>query len=314
MPLSDLPLVSILTPSFNQGRYLPACLESARGQDYQNLEHVVCDGGSTDSTLPILRHQPSDGRLRWSSEADHGQADALLKAFARSRGQIIGWLNSDDAYVSPRVVEHAVATFHTAPDVGVVYGHGILTSASGRVMYVARAGSCMDPATLLRCPFLQPTVFIRRAVLERFGFVDPRFHYLLDKELWLRLARAGVVFRRLDEFIAIDRYHASRKTHTVTEQWLHERRVITQQPPPITRALWRISRIAIRIHGAALVHRLYQAPLFPFIQLPARGKVYISQVAVPRRFVRAYELPHAPAELAPAASIDHDPEPPARQA
>src|SRR5690349_2661306 len=108
-------LVSILTPSYNQAKWLADNLRSVAAQDYPYIEHVVMDGGSTDGSVDILRH--ADSRVRWFSEADDGQSHALNKALAESHGDIIGWLNSDDAYFSPDAVSTVVRAFTNNPDI-----------------------------------------------------------------------------------------------------------------------------------------------------------------------------------------------------
>src|SRR5713226_6394238 len=113
-------LVSILTPSFNQARWLADNLRSVTNQTYPHIEHIIMDGGSTDSSVEILKK--AGPNVRWRSEPDRGQSHALNKAFAESRGEVIGWLNSDDAYFTPTAVAEAVQVFERCPDVNVVYG------------------------------------------------------------------------------------------------------------------------------------------------------------------------------------------------
>ena len=116
------PLVSILTPSFNQGRWLGDNLASVAAQSYGSIEHVVMDGGSRDETLDLL--EATDGRVKWRSEPDRGQSHALNKALGASEGEYIGWLNSDDAYFSRDAVSDVVSVFDADPSVNVVYGPG----------------------------------------------------------------------------------------------------------------------------------------------------------------------------------------------
>ena len=133
--MTSPPLVSVLTPSLNQGRYIRDTIESVLGQSYPALEHVVADGGSTDETASVLAEY--NGRIRVISGRDAGAADALNKAFAASRGEIVGWLNSDDFYLSQTAVEEAVELLTTSPGKpDVVFGHAVFVDASNRVVKV----------------------------------------------------------------------------------------------------------------------------------------------------------------------------------
>lgn len=148
----------------------------------------------------------------WESAPDRGQSDALNKAFRRSTGEIIGWLNSDDAYVDRRSVEYAVKTFEANPDVGVVYGHGLLVSKSNQVMQFLWSPRNAQQLLPLQTFFVQPSVFIRRAVLSD-PMVDESLHYVMDRDLWWRLAKT-TTFRRLDLVVGLDRFQPARKTLT----------------------------------------------------------------------------------------------------
>lgn len=214
-------LVSILTPSFNQGRWLADNLKSVACQSYPAIEHIVMDGGSTDGTLQILQH--SGDHVRWWSEPDRGQSHALNKAFEQSQGEVIGWLNSDDAYVDKRAIERVVDCFHRNPDVGVVYGHGLLVNASNKVLSYLWAPR-FNPSTLrLAVFFVQPSVFMRRSILTS-PLVSEDLHYVMDRDLWLRLLNR-TTFHRVDTVIGLDRLQPSRKTRQ--EGYLIERRTYT---------------------------------------------------------------------------------------
>lgn len=123
------PLVSIVTPSYNQGRYIEKTIRSVLNQDYPDLEYIVVDGGSTDHTLDILRKY--EGRIRWVSERDGGQSEAVNKGFRMSRGEILGWLNSDDTYC-PGAVRQAVTFLMEHPSVAMVYGDGYEIDEQGK--------------------------------------------------------------------------------------------------------------------------------------------------------------------------------------
>jgi glycosyltransferase involved in cell wall biosynthesis len=219
-------LVSVLTPSYNQGRWLADNLRSVAAQSHGAIEHVVMDGGSTDGSLEILAS--ASPAVVWESAPDKGQSDAINKAFSRSTGEIIGWLNSDDAYFSRDVVARAVQVFLDHPDVGVVYGHAALVNAEGTVLHVIWTPPFAP--SLLRAYNLicQPTVFVRRSVIARPYLVDPDFDYCMDWELLLHLAtRTG--WQRLDRILAIDRHHLRRKSITRLDLAAHDQVLIEQR-------------------------------------------------------------------------------------
>lgn len=216
--------VSVLTPSFEQAAWLPDNLRSVACQTYPDVEHVVVDGGSTDGTVGLLETASAEGRdgrapghrLLWVSEPDRGQAHAINKAFARSSGEIIGWINSDDAYLDCEAIARAVAVFAVRPEVDIVYGHCLQTTADGGFIQVLWAppfdGGMLRSVNILS----QPAVFIRRSALGD-AMLDESFHFAMDYELWLRLEAAGRRFARLDRVLAIDRHQPGRKSSTITD-------------------------------------------------------------------------------------------------
>jgi glycosyltransferase involved in cell wall biosynthesis len=202
--------VSVLTPSFNHGRWLSDNLRSVAGQTYPHIEHVVMDGGSSDESVAIL--QAAGDAVVWQSQPDNGQSDAINRAFERSSGEIIGWLNSDDAYFSSDAVAEVVRTFESHPGVGMVYGHAARVDASGNLLYVLWTPP--HSRKLLRMgynPIRQPAAFIRRSAVERDLLVDPAFDFMMDRELWLHLSGRGR-FHHLNRILAIDRHHLQRKS------------------------------------------------------------------------------------------------------
>ncbi|MEI7815303.1 MAG: glycosyltransferase family 2 protein [Coriobacteriia bacterium] len=204
------PLVSILTPSFNQAAWLADNLASVSCQTHRDIEHVVMDGGSTDGSVDILR--AAGDSIIWRSEPDGGQANAVNKAFAASHGEIIGWLNSDDAYFDTRAVEDVVAFFDKHPDVDVVYGHAARIDTDGKVFRILHVPRFNLRHLLWECFLVQPAVFIRRRAIED-AFVNEDFHFAMDWELWLRLSQTRK-FARLDRVLAVDRVQADRKMLT----------------------------------------------------------------------------------------------------
>jgi len=276
------PLVSILTPSFNQGRWLPDNLRSVACQTYPNIEHIVMDGGSTDGSVELL--EQADPAVIWRSEPDDGQTQAINKAFAQSTGEIIGWINSDDAYFDCRAVESAVAYFETHPGVDVVYGHAAKVSAEGTVISIVWAVP-FSYRFLRRLDFLvQPAMFIRRRALES-GFLDESFHFAMDWELWLRLARERK-FGRMRRVLAIDRVQPDRKIKTwldVLEQDCERLGEMCGVGGPWYRYPWTVRAYnwVARIGGAVAMARMPRQLAFSGRQDPL-GRRLMRQVLLPK--------------------------------
>jgi len=179
-----LPLVSIVTPSFNKGQYIEETIQSVLSQDYPCIEYIVIDGGSTDGTRAIL--EKYTGRIQWVSEPDKGQSDAINKGWRRAKGDIIAYLNADDTY-TPGSVRTAVEFLSDHPEAGMVYGDGILTDGTGRVLSTHRAGEfSLRELVYCRDTILQPAVFLRREVFDTIGGIDDALHLAMDLDYWIR--------------------------------------------------------------------------------------------------------------------------------
>lgn len=214
-------LVSIVTPSFNQGSFIAETIASILDQDYSDLEYLVVDGGSTDRTLEILRG--FGDRFRWVSEPDRGQSDAINKGWRKARGEILAWLNSDDLY-RPGAVRKVVAFFKQHPGVDLVYGNCDSIDERGDVIerHHMRSANALD---LLRSPvslIAQPATFFRRHVLETVGFLDERLYYTMDFDYWIRVASRHAI-AHLPECLAAMRIHGEAKTVRAPLQRVEER-------------------------------------------------------------------------------------------
>ena len=204
------PLVSVVTPSFNQAQFLEETIRSVLDQDYPNLEYWIIDGGSTDGSLEIIQRYAS--RLAgWVSEPDRGQTDAINKGFGRAGGDILAWLNSDDTYL-PGAVSEAVNALVQYPDVGLVYGDANLIDEQGQTRGSFPAAQT-DYARLRRgyVHIPQQSAFFRASLWKQVGPLDPSFYFAMDYDLWVRLAKVShllYVPRRWANF----RLHASGKS------------------------------------------------------------------------------------------------------
>ncbi len=206
------PLVSIVTPNLNKAPFLAETMASVLGQDYEPLEYIIIDGGSNDGSVEIIRRQ-QDRLAFWVSERDQGQTQAINKGFKRARGEIVAWLNSDDLYY-PGAIKRAAALFRNDPDLALLYGDGAFLTPRGDFLSYYEA---IEPFDLRRLTsfsnfILQPTTFFRRSALADLGFLDQDLEYLMDWDLWCRLARAGYRFKYLPELLAADRRYQQTKT------------------------------------------------------------------------------------------------------
>jgi glycosyltransferase involved in cell wall biosynthesis len=204
----DSPLVSIITPSYNQAEFLEQTIQSVLLQDYAPMEYIVIDGASSDGSLEII-HRYTDRLAWWLSEPDRGQAEAINKGFQQAQGEIVAWLNSDDLYL-PGAVAEAVAALEADPALGMVYGDAITIDSHGRPLNRLTFGDWgLAELTAFRI-ICQPAVFVRRTALEQAGFLDPAYHFMLDHHLWLRIARMAPI-QHISQTWAAARYHPGAK-------------------------------------------------------------------------------------------------------
>jgi hypothetical protein len=217
-PLRDAPKISIVTPSYNQGRFLEWTLRSVLEQNYPRLEYVVMDGGSTDETAEILARY-ADRLTHVESTADQGQADAIVRGFARTTGEIMAYLNSDDM-LAPGALDFVARFFAEHPDVDAIYSHRVFVDESNivtRHWILPPHHSWM----MERWDFIpQETCFWRRRIYEASGGIDPSYHFALDYDLFVRFMRLGHM-HRANRFLGAFREHPSSKTSGLAEGQVH---------------------------------------------------------------------------------------------
>jgi len=208
--MSKRPLVSIVTPSFNQAPYLEATIRSVLEQDYPDLEYIIVDGGSTDGSVDIIRRYAH--RLAWwVSEADKGQTEALNKGFARAKGEILAWLNSDDTY-QPGAVAEATAFLRDRPEVGLVYGDANFIDENGKL--IGRFPAAQTDYRRLRRGYVhipQQAAFFRADLWRKVAPLDPSFYFAMDYDLWVRIAALAPI-QHIPRTWANFRLHTQGKT------------------------------------------------------------------------------------------------------
>jgi glycosyltransferase involved in cell wall biosynthesis len=204
------PIVTVITPSYNQGRFIEQTIQSVLSQDYSHIEYLVIDGGSTDNTIEILKKH--EKRLHWISEPDRGQTDAINKGIRRANGEILCWLNSDDTY-EPGAISRAVQYFLEHPDVMMVYGEGNEIDENGNLIRRFPATQSFDLWKLIHVwdYILQPTAFFRKEVFNKIALPDTSRNWCMDWDLWIRIGSKFKVAYISDVF-ANSRLHSETKT------------------------------------------------------------------------------------------------------
>jgi glycosyltransferase involved in cell wall biosynthesis len=255
------PLVSIITPSYDQAQYLEATMQSVLSQDYPHLEYIVIDGGSTDGSLEIIERY-SDQLADWLSEPDAGQTEAINKGFNRANGDIFAWLNSDDVY-QPGAIAEVVKYFESNPEVGMVYGQANYIDSTGEIIGRFPAAAT-DYKRLLRgyVHIPQQSAFFRGNLWRMVGPLDPSFYFAMDYDLWVRLA-AVTAIGHVDRTWANFRIHTDAKTsHAVDQCW-----------PEMLKVYDRYAGGRLSVFYTKYLLRQALAPLVP-LRLKARTLAY----------------------------------------
>lgn len=216
-----IPLVSIITPSFNQARFLERTIQSVLAQDYPRIEYGIVDGGSTDGSVDLIQKYQS--RLAWwVSEQDKGQTDAINKGFNRARGDVLAWINSDDTY-NPGAVTMAVKYLMEHPDVAMVYADCNFIDEKDRV--IGKFDSAQTDYRRLREGYVhipQQTMFFRAQYWKELGPLDPSFYFAMDYDLWTRIAAHAPLKYLPGKIWANFRIHTASKTNIADERGWQE--------------------------------------------------------------------------------------------
>lgn len=245
---SSLPKVSIITPSYNQGRFLEASILSVLGQDYPNIEYIIVDGGSKDESVEIIQKY-ADRLAWWVSEKDKGHADALNKGFSHATGEILAWLNSDDIYY-PSAVSEAVAYLNEHPEVGMVYGDALLIDNTGKATGKFASKQTSYHAMLRGSVHIpQATTFYRTSLWKQVGPLDLSLFFAFDYDLWVKLAKVSEI-RYLPRLWAQFRLHGEGKSVVNDDRCYPDMMRVSKREGGGWRLLW----LSIRARARRLLY------------------------------------------------------------
>lgn len=279
-----LPKISVITPSFNQGRYLEQTILSVLSQDYPELEYIVIDGGSSDDSVEIIKKYA--GRIAyWVSEKDTGQSNAINKGFRRATGDVLCWINSDDLLL-PGALDKVGNTFAKDLSIDLLFGDTIRTDARLRILYnyffpvqsawLARKGVLY---------FNQQSMFWKRELMDKVGFLDEDLHFCMDIELYMRFLSTEPRIKRLREYLAAWRLHNECKTKNadIRDIWRQEnnklrikyKHIRYGNSDKLARFVYRAWKV---LNGDYLKHAIFilrwkERPLNDFLQLNQRLKL-----------------------------------------
>ena len=211
-------MISVVTPSLNQASFLEKNIVSVLNQNYPNFEQIVIDGGSSDETIDILKKY---NHLKWVSENDRGQAHAINKGFKLTKGEIIGWLNSDDVY-QPGAFKKAAETFDRFQDVDFIFSHCLRIDKDDNILSMAAGKDPLIWDVLRNNNYIpQPTVFFRKCVFRKTGYLDEGYFLAMDIDYWRRIKKNHKMMLVKDIFASF-RLHSESKTSLYLNNFKNE--------------------------------------------------------------------------------------------
>lgn len=223
------PLISIVTPTYNRAGYIEDTILSVLSQSYTHIEYIVIDGGSTDDSLSVLeKYRKQDGRLTYVSEKDEGMYDAINKGYALAKGDMLAYINSDDAY-TPEAFMKVIEYFQGHPEIDVVYGDTLVIEGDVRDVHVNLYMPYPENWLKAGGIIAQPTVFMRRQCWDKVGNLGKDVKYLGDCEYWLRLINHGCRFGKINEVLAVELDHAETLRSTMEKEIEDEKRYLRKK-------------------------------------------------------------------------------------
>jgi len=223
----NTPLISIITPSYNQGEFIEDTLLSVKNQDYLNIEHIIIDGGSTDNTLTILKKYEGTYNMHWISEPDGGQSDAVNKGFKKAKGEIIGWVNSDDCYFDINAISSVVKFFKKYSSADVIYGDAVSINENNLILYIIKNKHFNYDTLKKQCFIRQPATFFRKKIIDNFQ-LNINLNIAMDYDFWIRIGKKHR-FQYVNRILAVDRTHNKRKIIARREEMIKESVKISEE-------------------------------------------------------------------------------------
>lgn len=214
----QLPKISLVTPSYNQGSFIEETIESVVSQEYPNLEYIIIDGKSTDNSVDIIKRY-SRYIYHWSSKPDAGQTEALLKGFAKATGEIFCWLNSDDV-LEPGTLFEVADFFENKPEAEIVYGNATWIDKDSKILRSKKEHEFNQFVFLYDHNYIpQPSTFWRRGLYEKVGGLNPEVSVAMDTDFWIRCLQ-HTKFYHVNKQWSRMRYHEEAKTHPTKMRYL----------------------------------------------------------------------------------------------
>lgn len=262
---TDYPRISIITPSFNQGKFLEETIQSVLNQNYPNLEYIILDGGSTDNSVDIIKKY-EDRITFWESKPDNGQADAIFRGFEKATGDIIAWINSDDYYLDGAL--KAVGNYFIKhPSIEWLAGNGIIVDThSHELLKCYTTKISFDHLYYRETLFVQPSIFISRKAFFECGGFDKTLEFCMDYDLFLNLSLRSNPMQ-IPDFLSAFRYHANAKSSTILDVNEKESSYIRNVKFKQYKKNWlyRTYRCFKRYSGV-VIHRLRTSGVSPYVR------------------------------------------------